>query len=77
MLSTGGITEQIMLKQSGIQIVMQCWYYNCISFIYNNDAMLILFYFSDKQLDLEEALIRMERNRTQNDASSTCSGHTR
>ncbi|KAL5250734.1 hypothetical protein ACHWQZ_G016461 [Mnemiopsis leidyi] len=46
--------------------------------VYSVDYTPFLKYpISDKQLDLEEALIRMERNRTQNDASSTCSGHTR
>lgn len=46
--------------------------------VYSIDYTMFLKYqISDKQLDLEEALIRMERNRVQqNDASSTCSGHT-
>jgi len=45
--------------------------------VYSVDYTPFLKYpISDKQLDLEEALIRMERNRVQNDASSTCSGHT-
>jgi len=46
--------------------------------VYSVDYTPFLKYpISDKQLDLEEALIRLERNRVQNDASSTCSGHTR
>ncbi|XP_063687813.1 RUN domain-containing protein 3A-like [Bolinopsis microptera] len=45
--------------------------------VYSVDYTPFLKYpISDKQLDLEEALIRLERNRVQNDASSTCSGHT-
>eukprot|EP00116_Pleurobrachia_bachei_P004721 sb/3464983/ len=32
-------------------------------------------YIIDRQLDVEEAMIRLERNRLFNDASSSCSGH--
>lgn len=39
-------------------------------------SQFIKYPISDRQLDIEETLLRLERNRHHNDASSTCSGHT-
>jgi len=47
--------------------------------MYNIDYSVFLKYpISDKQLDLEEALLRMEKKQSKghNDTASTCSGHT-